>query len=503
MIPTQRVARVVLGLLVTSLGVVALARLTRAADAPPAQQQQPAKDAVEQAYDIHDMLWAAGNGTADDGRDDTRHALVEQITDLLRETVDPDAWENGSATLREHDGRLLVKASPAIHVSIASLLDQFRDGPAGVQGISLDCQFIIADEAFLKREIPEILKPLPREGDGDTTRPADASLTPGVRAIGPFKARQLAEAARVAVRRTGAVVVVPAVMPLYYMNTSFTHGEELALKLPLFGGDTKQLAAAAAATRPSVEIKRPIGMSLSVRGAYDTRYVTLDLSARHAELDAKTDGTYVELEAAYRETFTVERSGAFIACAPLTRARLSGVRESDGGAAGAVRREVAREPVAPAEQPDPRRFMLLVGTARVMTSAEVTLLAGELVARVLSERETEKADLLPAAPAALPPGPPGIPPAPPPPPQPPDNGESTRVYNAAGLLLGSEPDGERQAARAKRLKRVLDAITKATGQETHVRELAGQIIATARRSEHAKIYSLLNEMIEAQVLRPQ
>jgi hypothetical protein len=472
MIPSPRAARVVLGLI---LMVTGSAPATFAAEV----------GAVEQIYDVHDLIWTGGPGSAQDFESKSRHELVQDVIKLIRETVEPDAWDEGRATVRERDGRLVVNAQPAVHTSLVNIFEQLREGVSCVQGITLDCQFIVADAGFVGREFPELLKP------------TAADVKPGVRAVGALKARQLAEAARgPAAAQSGAVISVPAALPLYFMQSSFSHSTENAFKLPLLVGTSNK----ADASRGAVEVRRPVGMSLSVHAAYDTRYVTLDLSTRHCELDAKPGGAVEELEAAYRGTFTVERSGAFVVCAPLVRARLVGVRESDGPAG--VRREVVREAVAAAEQPNPARFLLLVVTARAMSPAEVTLLAGAHVAQIVSEREAGHADLLqPAAlPAARPAGP-GVPPAPPP--QPPDNSESSRVYNIAGLLLGSEPDAERPAARAKRLQRVLDAITKQTGDRAHLRELGGQLIVTARPPDHLKVYSLLTTMMQAQVLRPE
>src|SRR3954464_12672519 len=131
MIPSPRAARVVLGLI---LLVTLSAGAAHAAD----------DGATERIYDIHDLIWTGGPGSAQDVENKSRHELVQDVINLLRETVEPDAWEEGRATIPERDGRLGVKAQPAIHASLANLFGQLREGVSCVQGISLDCQFIVA-----------------------------------------------------------------------------------------------------------------------------------------------------------------------------------------------------------------------------------------------------------------------------------------------------------------------------------------------------------------------
>src|SRR3954468_12176847 len=79
--------------------------------------------AAERAYDIHDFLWTGGAGVKAQAEDKSRRELAEDVISLLRDTVEPDAWKKGRATIRERDGGLIVNAPDAMHAEIVSLFE--------------------------------------------------------------------------------------------------------------------------------------------------------------------------------------------------------------------------------------------------------------------------------------------------------------------------------------------------------------------------------------------
>jgi len=405
-------------------------------------------------YDILDLVWYS---TGDEGDGGTpRRTPSEEVVDLFKRALEPGTWDGPGAANRieVRDGRLVVTAPQRVQGDIANILGQLRQSTT-VQGVSLDCQFILADEPFLKRHAPAALE---RGEEGAS-----------VRGLGPLKARSLVEAARA----TEGVVVLPAPpMPLYSMRTSLLLGHDRRLQLPRLDSERSDAGGA------SVEVVRPMGMSLSVEAVAGARHVTLDLMARGNSLEG-TD----ELEGLYHGTFAVERSGAFLVLSPLVRAKLTGVRVVSGNATEVVR-EVA------AAQSDPARYLLVVGTVRSMTPAEVTLLAGEQVAAVVEERFHGTPDnAAPPAPAA--PG--AVAAAPPKPAQLP--AMSTRAFDLRALLMGSERGPERAKARAKRVEQVMARVKEALGDvKLPLRQEHGLLIVSGMQHQYEKISSVLDEL---------
>lgn len=414
---------------------------------------------VTRTYDVYDFFWYSADDNAGEGG--TLKARAESLVDLVKETIEPGKWEGPGAAyaMEAKDARLVVTAPEPVHAMLAELLRQLRE-TAAVQGVSLDCHFILADEPFLKRHWPAALN---RKGPGAS-----------VRGITLLQARAILDAAR----ETPGVVVLPAPpLPLYAYPTSFLIGEERRLKLWQIGGGA------------NVEVARPSGLSLAVEAIAGPRLVTLDLMARSATLDAMPGGTFEEVEGLYHGTFALERSGGFLVRAPLVRAKLAGVREVEGAG-----QEIVRE--ATAEQSDPPRYLLVVGTVRTQSAAELTLLAGARVAQSVADR-------FGGAPDAPPPPPrPGERPPPPVPPGPPER--STRVFDLRPLLLGPEQGPARAAARAKRLERVMAKVKAAVGDNPErLREQNGQLIVTALPQAYEKITAVLDELAKERVVEPE
>jgi hypothetical protein len=154
--------------------------------------------------------------------------------------------------------------------------------------------------------------------------------------------------------------------------------------------------------------------------------------------------------------------------------------------------KVVREPTA--EQSNPPRFLLVVGTLRTMSNEELTLLAGPREAKTVGERFVDF--------DAPPPPPPSARPVPPPPPAPPEL--SSRVFDLRPLLLGPEQGAARAAARAKRLERVMARIKVVVGNNAErMRELSGQLIVTALPQEYKKINAVVDELGNERLVEPE
>jgi general secretion pathway protein D len=88
-----------------------------------------------------------------------KETLLEQITQLIQETVEPDAWRDAGGTvgaIRELSGQLIITATPQMHDAIGKLLLQIREA-RGVQ-IAVEARFISIDPAVLDKAMGERFK---------------------------------------------------------------------------------------------------------------------------------------------------------------------------------------------------------------------------------------------------------------------------------------------------------------------------------------------------------
>lgn len=127
-----------------------------------------AKETVTRVYDIRDMIIEVPDYTSEKPAPQTqpvdpakvRAKNVEQVTDLIKETVDPDSWrENGGSVgaLREIQGQLIITQTQENQRSIAVLLDQLRETRA-VQ-ITVESRFLTLDPAALDESLRQKLVP--------------------------------------------------------------------------------------------------------------------------------------------------------------------------------------------------------------------------------------------------------------------------------------------------------------------------------------------------------
>jgi hypothetical protein len=125
-----------------------------------------AKDTVTRVFDIRDIIIEVPDYTAEKSAPQTQPAdpaklrakNIELVTDLIKETVDPDSWrENGGSVgaLRELQGQLIITQTQENQRQIAVLLDQLRETHA-VQ-ITVESRFVTLDPAAVDESLRQKL----------------------------------------------------------------------------------------------------------------------------------------------------------------------------------------------------------------------------------------------------------------------------------------------------------------------------------------------------------
>ena len=468
----------------------AMSPLTAPAEPPPAEPEAdidaPPVPESTRVYDIHDLVWPGGIDSNPALGDETRSGLAEQMMSLLAETVDPESWKvnGGKYAMRVEDARLIVTTSDENHGQIKDLFGQLRETP-GVQGVRVDCHFLLVDEAFIKDKVASML-----------AKPGQPNVAGGVaRSVSTLRARGIVEAAR---KVPGAIITPMPPMPLVYWTTSIVLGHDLPIKLPLLP-----------AGKETTEVRRLAGHHMVLKGVNDGTCVTLDLMARSIGFDASAEAAVVdEIEGLVHKTFAVTSDGSFVIAAPLVRSRLKGVLDKTGSD-GVARRDVVREPVLPPKDAPPEqlpRYLVVVGTVREMPIPDVAQLVGDRNARSVEASRREMAERDEPLNEGPPPPPRPGEPLPPPVKIPePDVGSQTWVIDASALLLGPEPEEQAAVARAKRLQRVMARVQEVAGDEKDLpmRELQGRLIMTARRATLMKVSKAVKEMTAELLLEPE
>ena len=87
----------------------------------------------------------------DDGGDEERDQRVQDLLDLIRNTIEPDSWRaNGGldAAIAELNGQLVVTQTPSAHQEVADLLERLREQQA-IQ-VAIESRFITVQSNFLE-----------------------------------------------------------------------------------------------------------------------------------------------------------------------------------------------------------------------------------------------------------------------------------------------------------------------------------------------------------------
>ncbi|MBI1368087.1 MAG: hypothetical protein GC162_05475 [Planctomycetes bacterium] len=88
--------------------------------------------------------------TQSDRQTGTRNELIQQISQLIRDTVDPDGWRQSGglvSSMSELNGSLIVNTTSENHRAILSLLAQLRESRA--LQINVEARFLLVDQNYL------------------------------------------------------------------------------------------------------------------------------------------------------------------------------------------------------------------------------------------------------------------------------------------------------------------------------------------------------------------
>lgn len=125
---------------------------------------------LTRVYDIRDLITVFPDSTpfaavgADHARPkptsqpatQSQEDLVEQVSVLIRDTIEPDLWREAGgsvASMRDLAGQLIIGATPEMHAAISQLLDQIREG-RGLQ-VVVETRFVTIEPAALDRALGE------------------------------------------------------------------------------------------------------------------------------------------------------------------------------------------------------------------------------------------------------------------------------------------------------------------------------------------------------------
>jgi hypothetical protein len=119
------------------------------------------RDTETRVYDVRDLIVPIPDypfeefdaigvddkpAAAKDDKGRTREQLTEEVMKLIRETIEPKAWDK-TCRMHELQGQLIVTAPKRVHEPVALLLGQLRDTRA-VQ-VSVEAKFVTVDDAVL------------------------------------------------------------------------------------------------------------------------------------------------------------------------------------------------------------------------------------------------------------------------------------------------------------------------------------------------------------------
>ena len=127
-----------------------------------------AKNTLTRVYDIRDLIAEVPDYTPESEplpapttkpEPTVTEQLVREITQLIQEVVEPDAWRDrgGSiASIKELERQLIITATPEMHEQIKGLLGQLRES-RGVQ-VTVEARFITVDQAAMDQALGGRLK---------------------------------------------------------------------------------------------------------------------------------------------------------------------------------------------------------------------------------------------------------------------------------------------------------------------------------------------------------
>ena len=134
-----------------------------------------AKNVETRTYDVRDLLVRIPDfdpATTTQPTPESREAMVQQLVDLIQNTVEADTWKSNGGligAIQELGGQLILTTEPKTQEQILTLLKQLREGRA-IQ-ISVEARFMLVDVA----QLPPAFNRMLREA-----KPADATATASI-----------------------------------------------------------------------------------------------------------------------------------------------------------------------------------------------------------------------------------------------------------------------------------------------------------------------------------
>jgi type II secretory pathway component GspD/PulD (secretin) len=245
-----------------------------------------ASHVVTRVYEIRDLITehpdAPAAGRAEAAPQPTTQPqakLVEQVQQLIQETVEPQAWRDAGGTIasmRELSGQLIVTATPEMQRSIATLLHQIREG-RGVQ-VTVEMRFFTADPADLDKALGgKLLGTMGKSGQATVWHLSDAQVQAVLREFQQQSNSTIVTAPRITLfnGQRGTINVSA--------ETPYTAGYTVFKK---DGGETRY--------EPTID-KVASGIFIDVRGtaSADRKQATLTIHPKFSFLQALRPAPYV------------------------------------------------------------------------------------------------------------------------------------------------------------------------------------------------------------------
>ncbi len=120
--------------------------------------------------------FGGGNTQADDR--ENREERIQQIIDLVQNSIDPDGWVDlggNTGTIQELNGNLIVTQTPRSHREIVGLLDQLRQ-IRSLQ-INVEARFLLVNEDFFEQIGFDLDVYLNRNNEFNIAQTIDPSIT--------------------------------------------------------------------------------------------------------------------------------------------------------------------------------------------------------------------------------------------------------------------------------------------------------------------------------------
>lgn len=188
-----------------------------------------------------------------------RRKVTADVIELIMDTVDPDSWSKGGATIREHGGQLIVRANEVNQVQIAALLGQLRE-TRDIQ-VMIDSRLVAVDEAAVRKLDAGWRQRVRSMWEGNAEFLTDEEVADLLAALGRAGTGEVLASPRVSVLNGRRAYI--------QIGSDFPYVEDIKV-VPGAGGDTRYV--------PQIEVVNA-GTVLDYQATVsaDRRYATLTL----------------------------------------------------------------------------------------------------------------------------------------------------------------------------------------------------------------------------------